>query len=104
MPHGIFLSAETGEGLDELKERLLCQITGHARVLSLEITPEQSDLIALLHRKGTVLKGEYRDDGVFEAIARIPENLLHLFEKYEKHESQTVRTAAGSWTMRSAEI
>lgn len=98
MPHGIFLSAATGQGLDELKERLICQITGGARILSLEIPPAQSELVALLHRKGLILNSKYQDDGTFSATAKIPDNLLHSFEMYANNETQNVRSSVReSW-------
>ena len=81
-PSAVFLSAATGEGLDELKERLSCQISGDAGILNLEIPPDRAELVALLHRKGRILSGEYRENGSFCGIARVPGSLIHAFREF----------------------
>ena len=61
--NGIFISAATGEGVDMLLSSISQLASEHSRVMKLVIPPVRSDLIALAHRKTTVLSNKYDDSG-----------------------------------------
>ena len=62
-PNGIFMSAATGEGVEELRRALGAAAARDSRVLTLRVPPSRHDLIALAHAKTRVLEQSYNDDG-----------------------------------------
>ena len=61
--NGLFISAATGEGVDDLLKSLAALAGEHSRVLHLLIPPERGDITALAYQKTTVLSSEYDDNG-----------------------------------------
>lgn len=78
----VFLSCRTGEGINELKERLARRIGKENRIMQLDIPPEQSAHIALLHAKCCIFQSEYRSDGHFCAVARVAPVYHSIFDTY----------------------
>ncbi|MDJ0324030.1 GTPase HflX [Cryobacterium sp. PH31-AA6] len=62
-PQGIFVSARTGEGVDELLAAMSDLLPRPSIELSLLIPYERGDLIAVLHDQGQVLSTEYAETG-----------------------------------------
>jgi GTP-binding protein HflX len=63
-PDAIFISVHTGEGMDELIERIGGFVDHDTVTLQLQLPLERTDLLARLHREGRVLATEYGDDSV----------------------------------------
>lgn len=69
-PGAHFISAKTGDGIEELLEEIKRQIHGVQRRLRVMIPYAQGALGSMLHSNGSVLSEEYTDTGtVIEAMA-----------------------------------
>jgi GTP-binding protein HflX len=62
-PKGIFVSARTGEGIDEVLAAIAGLLPRPSIELDLLVPYERGDLIAVLHAQGTVLSTEYAETG-----------------------------------------
>ncbi len=58
-PDGLFISVHTGEGLDELLQQLGGLVDNGREEILLHLPHERSDLLARLHREGTVYETQY---------------------------------------------
>jgi len=75
----VYLSAEKGWGLDELRAELDRVLPGSQRVhLELELLPSESETLALLHRFGRVYSQRYRN-GRLVVEAEVPEFVARHF-------------------------
>jgi len=75
------VSALTGDGLEGLLRKIDEILAAARRVCRLLIPQDAAGIIPLLHRRGTVLKSDYRDRDVYvEAI--LPERWLSWVENY----------------------
>jgi GTP-binding protein HflX len=61
-PGAIPLSAQTGQGLGELKARMEELLSGASR--RFRFPPDRGDLAALIHRNGQVLSEAWDDEGI----------------------------------------
>jgi GTP-binding protein HflX len=78
-PDSIPVSALSGDGLETLKERIENALSGEARIF--RFPPDRSDLAALLHRSGTVLRETYTETYI-EAEARVEEQIAEKLRDY----------------------
>lgn len=62
-PKGVFISAETGEGIGDLLMQMIKFTKITNKTLKLQIPPQHHAVIALAHAKGKVLESEYDDSG-----------------------------------------
>jgi GTP-binding protein HflX len=62
-PEAVTVSAVTGEGIEELVERIATAIPPAWRLAEATVPYERADLVALAHREGEVLKEEHQADG-----------------------------------------
>lgn len=72
-PDACFISAHTGEGIDQLIQQIEEAIGEETRSLHLLIPHSRYDLIARLHRNGCVLEQNTHDDGVWLSVQVSPE-------------------------------
>ena len=63
-PDALFISTHTGQGLDELVQRMADQLAGRSERVELLLPADRSDLLSGLHRHGQVLSTEYEDAGI----------------------------------------
>lgn len=80
-PDALFISAHTGEGLDQLHERMEAIIEADFEQLRLLIPHERYDLVARLHREGGVRKEEARDEG-FYLVGSVPDRLMSVLKPF----------------------
>lgn len=80
-PDAVFVSVHTGEGLDELLERLARLVAGRAGVSDFVIPAHRSDLIARLHREAVVHAISY-DGGDAAISATLPERSRAAFAPF----------------------
>lgn len=80
-PEAIFLSAHTGAGMNALQGRMQAIIEAEFAQIRLLIPHERYDLVARLHREGTVRKEESRDDGTY-LVSAIPKRLESTVAPY----------------------
>ena len=77
-PDANFVSALTGEGVEELGHTIVRRLADQFIEVSLSIPYDRADLVAAIHREGTVLKSEHDDDGT-KIVARIHPAQEHQF-------------------------
>ena len=80
-PQGIFVSARTGEGIEELLTAAADLLPRPSIKLELLIPYERGDLIAVLHEQGTILSTEYAETGT-EVTALVTEEIQAQFEPF----------------------
>ena len=74
-------SAVTGEGLNTLLTKLDAALAERVRHIAVLLPYDKLQLAAPLREEGTVLREEYREDGVlYEGI--VPTSALHLYSPY----------------------
>ena len=61
--NGIFMSAATGEGVEELLKAIGALASEHSRVFTVVIPPVRGDMTALAYQKTTVLNSDYDENG-----------------------------------------
>ncbi len=72
VPDAIFVSAKTGEGVDELLLAVQDALPRPALIVRLLVPYDRGEVISRLHVRGGVLETEYREDGTL-VTARIEE-------------------------------
>ncbi len=83
-PDAVFISCRTGNGIEQLKERLMLQVNTNAEITDIEIPPEQAKLTAFLHDKCCIFQSGYYDNGTFFATVKIPFAYRDIFGPYSK--------------------
>ncbi len=81
-PEAIYISTETGEGLEELTKKLASLASLHDQVLTVTLPPSRHDLAALAHASGRVYEETYNDFGELEMIFTIGPAHRHKFEEF----------------------
>jgi GTP-binding protein HflX len=80
-PDAAFCSADQGDGMPELLERLSEELSRLKVEVTLEIPFARGDLVAQVHEKGEVLEETYDETGT-RLVARMPQELLKEFSSY----------------------
>jgi GTP-binding protein HflX len=62
-PRAIFVSARTGEGVDELRERIAELLPSPSVLVELVIPYDRGDIVAGLHDRGRIVSTEYLERG-----------------------------------------
>lgn len=78
----VFISTRTGNGLDELRQKLMKYAAGENRILRLCLPPDRHDLISLAHQHGHVLEAEYEENGNLRMTLNINAALNKKFSAY----------------------
>ena len=81
-PEAIFISAKSGEGLEELQRFLDKKISKSASVCRLSIPPERHDIISKLHQIANVISLDYQDNGTADIVANIQQKDRKIFENF----------------------
>jgi GTP-binding protein HflX len=80
-PDAVSVSALSGEGMDELVERISEFVARGTMTVELRLPAARADLLARLHRDGTVREIQY--DGEFTTVAAtIPTRALEVFAPF----------------------
>lgn len=80
-PDAVFISVQSGEGMDQLIDRISDFVARGTITVQLRLPPERADLLARLHREGSVRDLGY--DGEFtEAVATIPAQSLENYAPF----------------------
>ena len=80
-PEAVLFSAQTGEGLDDLVDRIAREAAATDVLLSADIPYREGALITLVHEQGTLLHEEYLEDGV-RIVAKLPARIAPRLERY----------------------
>jgi len=83
VPDAVFVSARTGEGVDELLERIAEALPKPALTVRLLVPYDRGDVVSRLHVRGGVLETEYRDDGTL-VTARVSEREAAALEPFRQ--------------------
>jgi GTPase len=93
-PRAAFCSATTGEGIDELLERIATELAELKLEVELEIPFARGELVARVHEEGEVLSEIYTESGT-RLVARIPRDSLAELGRYCT--APVERVAKGPW-------
>ncbi|MCH2046522.1 MAG: hypothetical protein MK212_20570, partial [Saprospiraceae bacterium] len=85
-PEAHFISAHTGEGIDQLLEHIETICESEFSQLRLLIPHSRYDLVAKIHREGGVRKEEPRDEGTY-LVGSIPERLIKMVSPFVLNET-----------------
>ncbi|MEC7609933.1 MAG: GTPase HflX [Verrucomicrobiota bacterium] len=85
-PEAHFISAHTGEGIDQLLEHIETICESEFSQLRLLIPHSRYDLVAKIHREGGVRKEEPRDEGTY-LVGSIPERLIKIVSPFVLNET-----------------
>src|SRR4030095_11955432 len=77
------VSAETGEGIEELKEKIVQMLSGFWLRLNLSIPNDQQSLISLLHEQGKIYNKTFID-GHVELDVEVPKKLAERIRQYSQ--------------------
>ena len=80
-PDAVFVSIQTGAGMDELVERISEFVARGTMTIELRVPAARADLLARLHREGTVQDVRY-DDDFTRVVATIPTRSLETFAPF----------------------
>jgi GTP-binding protein HflX len=80
-PDGVLVSAETGEGLDELREHIRRAFAPTLRSVELLVPYGDGALLPELHAAAGDLQREETADGV-RVVARLPAALVSRYERF----------------------
>jgi GTP-binding protein HflX len=91
-PEGVFLSAEHGEGLDELRFRMSDLLADRVRRVELALPLDRSDLLSLLHRTGKVVSVEYQP-AFAKVVASVSPKVLARVEPFLLRDRRELQAA-----------
>jgi GTP-binding protein HflX len=80
-PDAVSVSATTGEGMEELVERISEFVGRGTMTVDLRLPSERADLLARLHREGAVRELHY-EEGFTRVAAAIPTRSLEVFAPF----------------------
>ncbi|MGI8432998.1 MAG: GTPase HflX [Chthoniobacterales bacterium] len=80
-PDAVFVSVQTGAGVDELIERISDFVARGTLTVELRLPPERADLLARLHREGNVEEIDYADTYT-QLRATMPTRSLETYAPY----------------------
>ena len=80
-PHPVFVSARTGEGIDELRERIEQRLPRPEVEVRAMVPYDRGDLINRIHQSGEFLSTEHTADGTL-VVARVNSDLAGELARY----------------------
>ena len=80
-PDAVFVSVQTGEGMDELIERISEFVSRGTMTIELRLPAARADLVARLHREGTVREVAYEGEWT-RVVATMPTRSLDLYSAF----------------------
>ena len=80
-PDAVFVSAKTGEGIDELQARIAALLPNPEIELTVVVPYERGDLVSLLHERGRIIATDYVESGTRVHAFATPE-IATLVEQY----------------------
>ena len=81
-PNAVYISTYTGEGLDQLKERLRSIAAERFSLQKVRLPMSRYDLVALAHSDGCVYEEHYDEDGSVELICTVPPAHRHKYQDF----------------------
>ena len=81
-PQAVYVSAATGEGMEELVAKLISLSCDNFKLLTAVITPDRYDLIAFARANAQIYSEEYDDNGALKMVFAIEEKYHHKYTDY----------------------
>lgn len=81
VPDAVFVSAKTGEGIDELQHRIAALLPNPDVELTVIVPYDRGDLVSLLHERGRIVETTYVEQGT-RVHAFAPPEVATLVEPY----------------------
>jgi GTPase len=75
----VFVSTKTGEGLNELKRKLIKYLPNTTEIIRLKLPPSRHDLAALAHARAMVMNSEYDENGNLELVINVNHEIKNKF-------------------------
>lgn len=94
-PGAVFVSVQTGEGFEQLVDRIAEFVSAGTQEANLFLPPDRSDLLARLHREGAVHSVDYESDGML-VRATVPERSMEIFAPYVSKRKRPAPAASES--------
>ena len=86
-PDAVFVSARTGEGIDELKRRVDAAIPVPDREVTVVVPYDHGEIVAELHERNRVMSTDYVESGT-RVRAFVTDEMFSKLEPYLEHASQ----------------
>ena len=80
-PEAVFVSVHTGQGLGELVNRIADFVSNGTLTVELRLPAARADLIARLHRDGTIASLDYEED-VARIVATVPKRAMETLAPF----------------------
>ena len=80
-PDALVVSAHTGEGIDELLERISIVAASRDTYLDVIVPYNRGDLVAMAHKKCHIVSESHEEEGTHLCLYASPDS-AHLFERY----------------------
>ncbi|MBO5765155.1 MAG: 50S ribosome-binding GTPase [Lentisphaeria bacterium] len=81
-PQAVYVSAATGEGMDDLLATLSALSSNDRKLLSAVITPDRYDLIAFARANAQIYSEEYTEDGALKIVFAIEDKYRNKYTDY----------------------
>ena len=81
-PNAVVISAATGEGVDELVNRISRAAAARDEYVDLVVPYSRGDLVALAHKRCHIVVEEHKEDGTHLAMY-VPSDCAHMFEGFK---------------------
>ncbi len=85
----IYISATTGEGFDELRDRIENMIEADIETMEMLIPHDRYDIVSRLHKLGCVKKEESIEEGIY-LVGNIPISMTHRLQPYLLNGNETL--------------
>lgn len=88
VPDGVFVSAATGEGIDDLLSAIMKIVASDDTMVTLQVPYSRGDVVSRVHAEGAVLHEEHNQDGT-RIVVRLPQSIageLAMFVADDTHD------------------
>lgn len=83
-PHAVFVSALTGQGIDDLLERMSAAAAAEDIMMEVVVPYSSGELVSLAHNKCSIISEEFNYNGT-KLTMRVPRALANQFKPYENN-------------------
>ena len=88
-PDSVFISVHTGQGIEELIVRIADFVSNGTLTVELLLPAARADLLARIHREGTVLSLDYEGD-MARVVATVPKRAMETLSPFVTEPSVVV--------------
>lgn len=81
LPDAVFVSAVTGQGVDELLERITQIVASGDTEVTLDIPYTRGDVVARVHAEGAVVEEEHSQNGT-RIVVRLPASVAGELDEF----------------------